>query len=137
MDNFSGANGEYQTSFSLKSEDKKNSHDNYLFKIIKQDYNQTKLFEIGTRINADSLKITDPKQFFSGKDNCEIHAELSLTNTSRNKASIFIVTEIPPERMLSETDKTKKYLIFEAIYNGTVKDSVFTNVDKNIFLREQ
>lgn len=131
---FFGANGEYTTHFSIKSKEEPFSHDNYNFQISDPKWKESSLYNLGQRIHKDSLTFIDPIVYFNNKSACETHNELSMMSI-RYKKRIFIVTEIHPEILIRETDKTKKYMVWEAVYSGTVKDFTYTQLGKGPFFK--
>ena len=93
------------------------------------------LFKLGTFINTDTISYIIPAEYYKNKQAWETHNELSLIIKNDN-LRVFIVTELPRELLVKKKIKGRKYMVWEAFYNGTVKDLSYINSGKNIFLKE-
>jgi hypothetical protein len=131
---FFGSGGNYVVRFSTLSNDKRFSHDNFIFRIIDNSGNDRSLYQLGTRIDISTINSVIPHEFYKDNESCKIHEELSLTNTGKSIKSIYIVTKIPPDILIREKDKTLKHMIWKVKYDGTNKDISYVQLGKGPFL---
>ncbi|HET8885299.1 MAG TPA: hypothetical protein VFM70_03000 [Salinimicrobium sp.] len=111
----------YKAYFDIKSTDLRFTHDTYFFRIDFPDIDYSSLYSLGKPVNIDSIEVMEPKQFFYNKSNNFIHTELSLWE-KENNTRIFIVAEIPSSRLRRQADKSKKHMIWDVDYVGTMKE---------------
>ncbi|WP_156112465.1 hypothetical protein [Lacinutrix jangbogonensis] len=83
------------------------------------------IYEIGKRINIDSVNYINPNKHYEGKSVLEIHNELSLINNHRR---IFIITYITHRKM---------HMAWNAKYVGTIRDVTYTQLGKGPFRTER
>lgn len=104
--------------FSVKSIDKRFNHDIYFFKVydINSPFKKRSLKSIGKEINLDTIKYITPK-YFENKSANETHTNFSINNNFR------IVSKV-------DLENDSKYLVWNVLYFGTVKDFIFTNFGK-------
>jgi hypothetical protein len=135
--NFIGELLRYKAVFYIKSEDKRFSHDNYYFDIWYKGLDSESLYELGEKIDINTVNYVTAKDFFKGKTNCELHTELSLLR--KNKTGIIIITKIPDSPLLTEKGivdgdySTKEYMAWPATYSGTQKDVIHSQMGKGYF----
>ncbi len=134
--NFVGGKGEYVARFSIKSSDKRFSHDNYSFRIYDPIGEERNLYSLGKFINIDSLNYIIPEEHYKSTPACKTHNELSLT-IKNNKLRIFIITKIPKDLLNKNNIKDKEYMIWQAFYNGTVKDLSYVNTGRGLFFTNE
>lgn len=135
--NFTGQLLGYRAFFSVKSEDEQFSHDNYYFDINYHDSNDSPLYKLGKLIDIKSTDYINSEDFFKGKANCELHAELSSMYKKRQR--IFIICKLPDsillrkEGILDNDYDTDEYMVWFASYSGTRKDMVHTQTGRGYF----
>ncbi|NQY28340.1 MAG: hypothetical protein HRT69_02605 [Flavobacteriaceae bacterium] len=135
--NFIGELLRYQAVFYVKSEEESFLHDNYYFDIRYKGLDFEHLYELGEKIDIDTVNYVTAKDFFKEKTNCELHRELSLLR--KNRKGIVIVTKIPDSPLLTEKGvvdgnyNTKEYMAWPATYSGTQKDVMHTQMGKGYF----
>jgi len=134
--NFTGSKGEYIARFSIKSTDKRFSHDNYSFRIYDPIGEERNLYSLGKFINIDSLNYIIPEEHYKSTPACKTHNELSLT-IKNNKLRIFIITKIPKDLLTQNNINDKKFMIWQAFYNGTVKDLSYINAGRGPFFTKK
>ena len=112
----------YKAVLGIKSKDVRFWHDNYYFKINYRDIDYQTLYSLGTPIDISTIDyINDPLKYFKNYTNWELHEKFSLHKF------IFIITEIPENKLAKEKDKTKTYIMFPANYVGTQKNATWMN----------
>lgn len=131
---FAGSKGYYIARFTVPSIDKRFSHDNYSFRIYDPMMEERKLFALGKL--TDSVNFIIPKEYYKDKPAHLTHNELSLSR-KKPKFQIFVVTETPKSILNPKSDGYKKYIVWKAYYDGTVKDFSYTNLSRSVFLREK
>lgn len=127
----------YKAVFTINSEDERFFNDNYYFDIWYRGLDFQPLYELGEKIDIDTVNYVTAKYFFKGKTNCELHTELSLL--SKNRKEIVIVTKIPDSPLLTEKgivdgdNTTPEYMAWYATYSGTQKNVIHTQMTKGYF----
>lgn len=120
----------YKAYFSLPSEDKRFQSDNYYFRISFPTLDNQSLYELGESIDIETVKWINPYKYFEEKSNCDLHSLLSLYKR------IYIVTDIPKNKLKNLKDKSKKYIMWYTHYAGTIKNIVHTNMFGKILLED-
>lgn len=120
----------YKAFFFMPSEDVRFKSDNYYFKIDFGGLDYKSLYSLSKPIDIDTINIITPKEYFKKKSNCEVHTELSLYKR------IYVVTTIPESKLKKAVDKTKKYIVWETTYAGTLKNYIYTNPTNKILLED-
>jgi hypothetical protein len=128
--NFIGDALGYKALFYMSSEDKRFQSDNYYFKIDFTELDYQSLYSLGTPIDISALNYIVPKDYFKDKSNCELHTELSLYKR------IYIITDIPENKLIKEKDKSKKHIIWYTTYAGTLKDYIYTSASGKTLLED-
>ncbi|WAC03813.1 hypothetical protein N7U66_10560 [Lacinutrix neustonica] len=93
---FFGNSGAYRAKFTIKSDDKRFSTDNYFLRINNPLGEEKSLYSLGKRIDIKTIDYINPEDFFKDTSACETHNELSLINKGFSGIRIFIVANIHP-----------------------------------------
>jgi len=129
-DHFIGDALGYKAYFGLKNKDERFMADVYHFKIDYKSLDYQSLYSLGKPININSIDYITPIEYFKDKSNCDLHTELSLYKR------IFIITDIPKNKLKKQKGKMKKHIIWQATYAGSIKDIVYTNMTGKILLED-
>lgn len=103
--------------YNVKSNDPRFQRDSYYFSIPFDGFQAKKLEEEGKAINLKEIDYQKSSVFFNNKPACEIHEELSLNQ-------VFLIKEFKKSNINSES----KFIIWQVIYSGTVKNTVYTEL---------
>ncbi|PSG89940.1 hypothetical protein [Aurantibacter aestuarii] len=120
----------YNAYFSIPSIDKRFQGDNYYFNIDYRGLDYKSLFSLGNVIDINTIEYVNPITEFKSMSNCELHNLLSLYKR------IYIITDIPKSKLISNKDSSKKHILWYTNYNGTQKDVVHTNITGQNFIDE-
>lgn len=112
----------YKAVLGFKSKDDRFRHDNYYFDITYNTLDHQSLYSLGIPININAIDYIDnPLEYFKDLKPYELHERFSLYK------NIYIITEIPKDRLLMLKDKTKTHLMFSTSYGGTQKNVTWIN----------
>ncbi|MDT0295791.1 hypothetical protein ACFQ3R_07770 [Mesonia ostreae] len=121
----------YKAYFHIKDESDTFNYDSFFFRIDYPNLDEHSLYSLGTKISVEDIEILKPQDYFHKEKFDSIHTALSIWNKYK---SLYIITEIPKERMISEPDKKNKYMIWPTSYVGTMKDFFITSKTKSLIL---
>lgn len=114
---------DYKAFFVIESKDPRFDFDVYNFYILKKNFGKQSLYDIGKEVSLDTIHYINPSHF-NQQSACETHIELSL------KKQINIVSKIHNEKLVKKKDEKPKYMVWDVIYYGTLKDLVYTDTSK-------